>query len=121
MGKMVLNLFRRPVPPLHFQQCRYLLFRKPPADWFCRNAACNGIRRNILCHQGTGANDCAVSNGHAGEDDGVLGDPHVIADDNISLIVPGFGYLLHIQIPLLKKDRERIGGQGPFGVIGAGE
>ena len=98
-----LDFFFRPVPPPEFQKSGYGFVREAPADWFCRNAADDGIGRHILCHDGTGADDRAVPDGDTGKNDGFVSDPYVIADDDIAFIVPGIRYILNIQIPFFKK------------------
>ena len=50
-----LDFFFRPVPPPEFLEGGYGFVWEAPADWFCRNAADDGIGRHILCHDGTGA------------------------------------------------------------------
>lgn len=104
--------FFRPVPPFEIQQSGDGSFRKSFPKGTGGNAAHNGIGRDILCHHRPGADDCAVSNGHTGQDKGFISDPYIVSDDDVPLVVPGGGDLLFIQPPFLKKDGEGIGGKG---------
>ena len=118
---MLFYSFFGPVPPLDFQQGRDGILRKAFADRLRGNATDNGVRRNILCHNGACANNCSIANGDAGQDDSLISNPYVIADDYVAFVVPCPRYVLDTQAPLLKKDGERIGGQGCLCMVGAGE
>lgn len=64
--------FLTPVPPAEIFQLFGSRVVKPFADAFRRDAGDNGIGRHILRHHGTAADDRAVSNGHARENDRIV-------------------------------------------------
>lgn len=45
----------------------------------------NGVSWNILRHHGIGGDDCAVADLHAGHNDALAPDPHVVSDDRVAL------------------------------------
>ena len=55
------------------------------ADRLGGHAAHHRIGRDILCHHRPGADDCAVSNGHTGQDKGFISDPYIVSDDDVSI------------------------------------
>ena len=67
------------------------------------------IRSSGQSHHCSSSNDGSVSNGHACLDDRLVANPHIVSDDNITLVVPGFGHLTPVQSPRLKKDGKGIG------------
>ena len=111
----------RPVPPFDLQQGRDHVIREAFADRLSRNATNDGVRWDVFCHNGASADDRSVSNGNARQDDRLISDSYVIADDNIAFVVPCGRDVSDIQAPFLEKDRERIGGQGCLCMVGAGE
>ena len=90
-------------------------------DGPCRHTAYNGVRLHVLRHHRPGADDSPVPDGHAGQDHGLIPDPHVVAHDDIALVVPGRGNVLYIRAPFLKEQGKGVRGQGPQRVIGAVE
>ena len=79
------QLFRLQIPPLIAQQQVFQLCVKAFLDEPCRVPAVNSVRRNILHHHGIGGDDRAVANFHAGHDDALAPDPHVVSDDRVAL------------------------------------
>ena len=118
---MALDLLFLPVPPAQRQQALHRLVVKPPAQGLGRNAAHDGVGRHVLGHHGAGADDRAVADGHAGEDHRLIAHPYVVAEDDVPLVVPGAADVLCVQLPFVKENGKRIGGQGAQGVIGAGK
>ena len=82
---------------------------KPTADGFGRHTANDGVGWNIFCNQGTGADDGTITNGDASEDDGLVADPHIVANDNVAFVVPGGANRCEWQVPFLIENREGIG------------
>ena len=71
-GEVLANPILILIPPADGLQRRDGLLVKPFADAFRRDAGDNGIGRHILRHHGTAADDRAVSNGHARENDRIV-------------------------------------------------
>ena len=61
---------------------------KPLLDRLGRDAAHDGIGRNIVCHDSPGADNGPISDGHARQNDRLKSNPDIAADDNISFVVP---------------------------------
>lgn len=80
-----------PVPPAQRLQPGDGVRVEAGADGSGRHAADDRIRRHILRHDGARCDNGAVANGHTGEDDGLIADPDIVADDNIAVIVPRAG------------------------------
>lgn len=79
------QLFWLQIPPLIAQQQIFQLRVKSLLDESRRVSAVNSVRRNILHHHGIGGDDRAVANLHAGHDDALTPDPHVVSDDRVAL------------------------------------
>lgn len=79
------QLFWLQIPPLIAQQQIFQLRVKSLLDESRRVSAVNSVRRNILHHHGIGGDDRAVANLHAGHDDALAPDPHVVSDDRVAL------------------------------------
>ena len=94
------------------------VFVETAADGFGRHAADNGVRGNVLGDEGAGADDGAIANGNASEDDGFIADPHIVANDDVALIVPGFADGGDGQIPFFVKYGKRIAGKAAEAVVG---
>lgn len=108
-GEVPGNSFPGPVPPLYFKQIGNgpvgkTLFNGPGG-----HPAHDGVGRNIFCDHRPGADDCPVTDGHASQYDRLIADPDIIADDDVSFIVPGRCHVSWVKVPLLKKKREGIG------------
>lgn len=77
---------------------------KPTADGFGRHTTNDGVGRNIFCNQGTGAN------GDASENNRLVADPHIVANDNVAFVVSSVANGCERQVPFLIKNGEWIGG-----------
>lgn len=79
------ELFRREVPPLEAQE----QFRKLPVearlDGAAGVSACDGVGRDVLCHDRVRRDDCAVADVDARHDAALAPEPHVVSDDGVAL------------------------------------
>lgn len=103
------NCFR-PIPPLQALQSKDGVVVKPTADGLGWHTANDGVGWNIFCNQGTGADDGTIANGDASENDGLVADPHVAANDNVAFVVPSVANGCERQVPFLIENGEWIGG-----------
>ena len=62
-----------------------------------------------------------VTDPNAGQYGSLVTDPHVVAYDNVSLAVPGFGNPRPVALPLLVEERKGVGGKRPQRVVGTVE
>ena len=100
----------RPIPPLQALQSKDGVVVKPTADGLGWHTANDGVGWNIFCNQGTGADDGTIANGDASENDGLVADPHVAANDNVAFVVPSVANGCERQVPFLIENGEWIGG-----------
>ena len=75
---------------------------------------------------GAGVSYCATDDGavpdlYTGKHHRLVADPYIVAHHNVSPVVPSLGHPARGQIPLLKKQRKRIGGQRPQRMVCAVE
>ena len=89
----------------------------PLSDGPCRHAAHDGIGLHISSDHCPGADDGAVPDVNAGEDDGFIADPDVVPDHDVPPVVPGRRDLGNRRPPRLIEDGKRIGGERPQRVV----
>ena len=111
---------RRKIPPFQREKRGDIFVRKSLTDWLCGHAAHNRAWRNILCHDGTRADNCAVAYRNSCKNDRFKAYPHVVADYDISLIVPGF-VCPNSMLLFVIENRKRICRQRAHCMIGAVE
>ena len=87
LGQMLPDVFFCPIPPFQFKQQFNGSFRKALSYRFCRNAADDGIWRNVLCNDSASPDNGAVSNRNACQNDCFIANPDIISDNNIALII----------------------------------
>ena len=91
----------RPIPPTKLLQTLDRLLGKAAANRLRGHAADNSIGRHILCHHRPRTDDGAITDRHAGQNHRFITDPDVIADADVPFVIPGIGYPLDVQPPLL--------------------
>lgn len=84
-GQVGLDLFNRPVPPPQLEQCVNDRGVKALSDGAGGDTAHNGIGRDVLGDDGAGADNGAVPDGNAGQDDRFIPQPDVVAHDDVPL------------------------------------
>lgn len=79
------------VPPAQLQAFGNKFFGDAETYWPRWYAGDDFIRADIACDDGPCGNDGAVSNGDTAHDDGVVANPHVVADDWRRFVACGVG------------------------------
>ena len=115
-----LDFLSIPVPPAQRLQTRNGLLVEAFSDGFRRQAADDRIRRHILRHDRTAADNRAVSDSDTGENDSFIADPDIVSDHDVTPAVPCFsdGRRIRRQIPFLEKQWERVGRKTVHRMIG---
>lgn len=69
----------------------------------CRDSSHDCIWRYIFRDDGSCSNYCTIADMHSGQDNGFIADPYIIANDNITFVVPSRCDIGLLQIPLFVK------------------
>jgi hypothetical protein len=81
-GNVCSDLFVWPVPPLQPHQCSDYVLVETESDVTSRVTCDDGVWSDIAGNYGSSANNRAISNGHARQDERIASQPDVIANGN---------------------------------------